>query len=1059
MIRRLKSDPSLLDSYHSVFVDYAKQGMIESARMTDSNVVRFLPHRPVVRSEKATTKIRPVFDASASDDEGMSLNGMLLPGPNLLPDLFHVLVRFRAYPVSLIADIEKAFLQIGIRNEDRDALRFLWFDTSKPLDHENPGDLKEYRWTRLPFGLTSSPFLLQATVRHHLGRCREKEIVSQIISENIYVDDLVLSVKDVQAAILIKDQVQEIFKKCSMNMRKWASNEISLNDTQNETEIKVLGLHYNAKLDSISIACSEHKIENPTKRQVLQSIASIFDPLGLVAPVITSMKLFFQKIIRLNIGWDELIPSDLVREWGFLRDQLSQIEKCPIERWVQYQTKGKLHLFCDASMKAYGAVVYVVNAMGESRLLTAKSKLSPSKSVTLPRLELMAACLGSLLLQSVCDALKCKVQDTICWTDSKIVLAWINHDKNDLKQFVGNRVQIIQQHSLVENWHHVRSELNPADLISRGSSIEKLLHNKLWWNGPPLDGLSEQPYYQGADELSGIAKEALRKQTVVHAVIDNESFRVSNVIDVTRFSSWNKLLRVTARVMKFLNRCRRLGDNSDISSSDLLEAEDLWIKDMQDEWKQEIASLQQGDRLSSGSKLSQLHPFVDSNGFLRSTGRLQNAEIDENVKHPLIVSNSHLALKLLILHHHSSSLHGGTQTVAYRLRQKFIIFKMIKTIKLTIRSCVTCRKSYLKSYAQPTPPLPNFRVDESQRVFEAVGIDFTGPLHVKERDEVRKTYVLLFTCAVFRAVHLELLDDMSYRELMHGLSMFFARRGTPRLILSDNAKSFVKARTEFLRSSAPFEWRMIPERAPWYGGFWERLMSVIKTPLRKTLGNSLISKRKMTSLLAQVESVVNDRPLTSVSADPRDPLPLTPNHFLRVNSIDNNKKPVSIPPLVEFPKEYRGLQSLLRHFTSRFRREYFTALRAATPESQGNRGAKVGDLVLLPDTRSKCFNWPLGLIVKLFPGKDGRSRVALVKTKNSVLRRATQGLIHLEGTRHLNEEDEETPEPADETDDPEAKKAGNETTIPAQVSRTRSGRATVYYLWTNSSSVFLFMIT
>ena len=114
------------------------------------------------------------------------------------------------------------------------------------------------------------------------------------------------------------------------------------------------------------------------------------------------MKLFFQKIIRLNIGWDELIPGDLVREWDFLKDQLVQIEKCPIERWVQYQTDGKLHLFCDASMKAYGAVVYVVNQLGESRLLTAKSKLSPSKSVTLPRLELMAACLGSLLLQPVC---------------------------------------------------------------------------------------------------------------------------------------------------------------------------------------------------------------------------------------------------------------------------------------------------------------------------------------------------------------------------------------------------------------------------------------------------------------------------------------------------------------------------------------------------------------------------------------------------------------------------------------------------------------------------------
>ena len=287
-------------------------------------------------------------------------------------------------------------------------------------------------------------------------------------------------------------------------------------------------------------------------------------------------------------------------------------------------------------------------------------------------------------------------------------------------------------------------------------------------------------------------------------------------------------------------------------------------------------------------------------------------------------------------------------------------------------------------------------------MFETIGIDYTGPLLVKDGDQVKKTYVLLFTCAVFRAVHLELLDDMSYDELMHGLTVFFARRGTPKLILSDNAKSFIKERSEIINSGSEIKWKMIPERAPWYGGFWERLMAVVKTPLRKTLGNTLVSKRKMITLLTQVESVVNDRPLTSMSSDCRDPVPLTPNHFLRGNTCDSRGFPNSITSFVDLPKEYKAMQTLLAHFCCRFRREYFTALRAVSPDLSVNRGA-VGDVVLLPDTRSKCFNWPLGLIVKLFPGIDGVSRVALIKTRSSIVRRSIQGLVPLElrGDREL----------------------------------------------------------
>ena len=835
VIRKLKHDPATLQAYHSVFVEYRKLGMIEPVVSEDGNVVRYLPHRPVIRDDKLTSKVRPVFDASAIDEDGISLNDLILPGPNLLPNLFDILIRFRAYPVSLIADIEKAFLQISVRQEDRDALRFFWFNVNDPTAAGDSRNLLEYRWTRLPFGLTSSPFLLQAVVRYHLERFKNQE-VCQSISENIYVDDVVLSVNDENKAAYVKTEAQGVFNQCSMNLRKWSSNVPSLNEDVNSEATKILGLPYEPTSDVIKITAPKFLNEFPTKRQVLQSIASIFDPLGLFAPVVTTLKLFFQRIIQLNIEWDDRIPNQLAEEWVKLMTQLKELKNVSVERCVHFEGDVKLHMFCDASMKAYGAVIYVVDISGQYRLLTAKSKLSPSKNVTLPRLELMAACLGSKLLKNVCSALKVSSNEALCWSDSKIVLAWINHKTADLKQFVSNRVHLIQSNTNAKNWNYVRSKDNPADLVSRGTTVLDLQESDLWWHGTHSHE-TKIPHLE-EDEIASVEMEVRKNspnRSTVNATFEIENSRISNVVDVSRFSNWNKLLRVTMKVLLFIRNCRRTAGLRALTKipSDLESAERLWIRDMQAGWNSEITLLQE-DKPLNDSKLNILSPYIDPNGLLRSRGRLQNADLTENAKCPLILNNPHPALRLLILSYHSKTMHGGLQTVACQLRQRFVFFKMLRTVRSCIRNCVICRKAYLQSYCQPTPSLPKFRVNAGSRVFEAIGLDYTGPLYVKENGQVVKTYILLITCAVFRAVHLELVQDLSYPELMNALSIFFARRGVPRLIFSDNAKSFLKAKS-VLTETNEIEWKTIPERAPWYGGFWERLMSVIKNPLRRTL--------------------------------------------------------------------------------------------------------------------------------------------------------------------------------------------------------------------------------
>ena len=1012
VLRKLKENSAVQTAYNDVFSEYNHLGMIEKVTKDHdgdkTKLIRYLPHHPVVKQNRSTTKVRPVFDASASDNSGLSLNDMLLPGPNLLPELFGILIRFRRFPITLTADIEKAFLQIKINDDDRDALRFFW--DGDDIANENQGNVSEYRWTRLPFGLTCSPFLLNVVVKRILKESQSlyPETVEKI-SENIYVDDLVISVPDEQSALDIKKNSTEIFKSCSMNLRKWNSNVLFLSEEKEMEETKILGQRYLPKSDNIKIAaCPFSSHLKITKRSVLQTVSSIFDPLGLISPFLTTLKLFLQRIMKSAYKWDDELSEDLKREWLSLAEQITKIDTIEVCRSLNLGKDYRIHLFCDASLVAYGAVVYVSDTDNYNfRLIAAKSRVAPSqRNVTLPRLELMAACIGSMLLKSVCTALDFPIDEAKCWSDSKIVLTWIKQDVNNLKQFVSNRVKIIQQNTKEMNWHYIRSKYNPADIVSRGCTITTLQSSMLWWQGPsevPSEVMTEDHDAMTKEEINSFENDVRSKSSDCPNqslnILANNTSQAQSIIDVERFSSWRKLLRVTAYVLRFIKNCRKSSkETSDhLTRAEIIEAEQKWIKVMQREIKEEFLSFENNTERSSRSRLTKMSPFIDADGFVRSKTRLQHSDLELDAKCPLILDNQNAALKLLILHLHQETLHGGVQSVTYKMRQKFVFFRMIRIIKSVVRNCMVCRKLYLKPYSPPTPALPEFRVKTTNRVFECVGTDCTGPLYVKRNNAIVKVYALLFTCTVFRAIHLELVDDLTATELMNGFKLFFARRGVPRLILSDNAKSFMKCK-ELL--NPVIEWRMIPEKAPWFGGFWERLMTIIKIPLRKTLGNSLISHRDMCVLLSQVEAVVNDRPLTVISSDLRDPLPLTPNHFLFGKTSDESNEPLPVSSRVDHHlvrSVYSGQQTLLTHFCNRFKREYFTSLKQlATGNHWDGRRVGLGNLVLLRSDQAKCFNWPLGRVTKLYPGRDGITRVVLVESGGVTLRRAVSSLVPLE---------------------------------------------------------------
>jgi hypothetical protein len=397
--RKLDKEPDLRVRYDQALEEMETNKVVEEVppeEMHSMTRVFYMPHRPVVKETSASTKVRPVFDASAKDCNGLSLNDCLVTGPNLIPSLIEILIRFRRWRIALAADIQKAFLQIGVRKEDQDVHRFLW---------EVGNKVRVMRFVRVPFGNKSSPFILNATIKYHLSQCEPSKVVSEL-EENLYVDDFLTGAdEEAEATDMIKE-ADQLMKGASMNLTKWGSNnrevlDKALYDLSDKCallcNVKVLGLGWSPEEDCFMF---EGSFIDPglvvTKRMVLSLIARLFDPLGFLNPFVISLKCLFQTLWRTGIGWDEEVSEEFESKVVSWVKDLEKLKTWRVSR--RYHQEGwshlenlQLHAYGDASETAYGACVYLVyEHKGKlySSLVLSKTKVVPLKKVTLPRLEL-----------------------------------------------------------------------------------------------------------------------------------------------------------------------------------------------------------------------------------------------------------------------------------------------------------------------------------------------------------------------------------------------------------------------------------------------------------------------------------------------------------------------------------------------------------------------------------------------------------------------------------------------------------------------------------------------
>ena len=903
-LRRKLGKSGLTERYNEVFQEYEKEGIIE--RVPESEIsaevgkVHYLPHRPVVKEDRETTKIRAVFDASCGIN-GPSLNECQYSGPNLLSKVFDMLVRFRLNKVAILADIKKAFLNIEVFDEHRDFLRFLWYD----FDSGEPDKVVVFRFLRVVMGMTSSPFLLNGTIKHHLEKylSSDKELVERLLSD-FYVDDLVSGVESTEKGRQFFVRVAEMVKEAGLELRKWVTNDpelrkVFIGEDEFDCVKKVLGVEWDVIEDCFVFdfrkfleMCEDLKL---TKRNILSVSASFYDPLGFISPVTARVKFLFQLLCKSKLGWDDEVSSDLKSYWDDFLALLRNIGSLKLQRFVFVSDFERVELcgFSDSSDEVYCAVVYLrfVTAHGVFvNFVCGKTRVAPLKRLGTPRLELLGCLLLSDLI-SQCRSAFCgrvDISDTLCWSDSEIALCWIKGKEKDWKPWVENRAVKVRKVIERDKWFHVKSEENPSDFPTRPFES----YSEIWEKGPRFllnSSINVEPFECHDETLLVEVMKEKRKSVLesltLASVIENKSNNsLLSVVDITPFGSLKKVITVVGYVFRFINNVKNKirKNHSLINMADTLSLE---------EYQASLTRLVRADQAIikndvKFNKMQQsLNLFPDDDGIFRLKGRF-GCHLPYEQSYPALINRKGHLGKLIVLDAHERSLHHGVETTLAKVRQKFWIVKGRKYVKDIIRDCTVCKRFNGRTFlSPPTGDLPNTRL-ESGFAFQNTGLDFCGPLYVKENccENTTKVYILLLTCATSRALHLELVPDLGNESFLRAVLRFFARKGYPDLVIHDNAKTFKSRDVKHFFLKQGIEQKFILALAPWWGGFYERLVRNVKASLRKVVGNSLLNFEELSTFLCQVEGTLNSRPLTYLNEDDIDE-PLTPFHLLHGRNI------------------------------------------------------------------------------------------------------------------------------------------------------------------------------
>jgi len=1001
VVQRLHAE-GRYDEYAQILQKQQDEGILEEVELESLRVEDhvFVPHRPVLKEDSLTTKLRIVLNCSLKIGEKPSLNEASYPGIDLVNNLFELLIRVRANKYLVQSDIRSAFLMIGLNSiTDKNRFSILWLDKNN--------DLKVFRYKTIVFGLASSPFILQAVIRHHLNKFGD-DLCSQTIKDGLYVDNLFYTGNDPTVLLSMFRDTYDRMVQGGFQLRSWSSNSSEVSEVFESEGVqspavdgceKLLGYRYSPETDEVRISKFDTTQEKTiTKRTILSYVSRIFDPLGFVVPLLVNAKLLIKELWSLKLDWDEPVPDHILKSWNKIKAGLDLIPDLVFKRNA-YCNETSLLIFSDSSKKAYGFVCYAKDvATGRCEFLFAKSKIAPEKSLSLPTLELLSVYLSVKCLPSILAAMQVPISHVTIAVDSQVALSWVLSGnvkaknimaKNRVKDIAKLRAEIKDQHSLDVKFKYIATSDNPADILTRGITFNEYQQkSKLWLQGPACATGNDRGW--PTENLGCLSRESKI------LTLNTKVTEIESILPVDRFSSLDKLLRVTANVFKFVALLKKK-PKSDLDLRN--DAKHYWIKQEQTKFFPDEISFLHKPTKCVPNLVNNLNLFLDEKYLLRSRGRLGKSQYHAvEVKDPVLLPKSSFLTTLFVEDFHRRCKHLGVSATLVRIRNSgYWIPKGRMTVKTILSKCIVCQK--INNYAFKYPVTNDYIANKVNfiRAFEHTGVDFTSHVYVKFDDKLKKMYILVYTCINTRALHIEILPDLTCENFLLSFIRFSNRYGSPAKVYSDNASTFLQAMGILADSSSDdvfseylvknnIRHLRIPLYAAWVGSAWERMIKTLKNCLNKTLGRKHIPYFQLLTLLSDIEDCINSRPLTYVESDMNFSA-LTPNSFLKPTagctmSLDaEDGSEILAPSRRDLIRAIDYRDTLLQEAKERWEEDYLLSLREAGKnrfQQEWENKIEVGAVVLVSVPNKTRPYWQLGRVLELLPGSDNIVRTVKV---------------------------------------------------------------------------------
>ncbi|CAB4022425.1 hypothetical protein AC249_AIPGENE7361, partial, partial [Paramuricea clavata] len=683
-----------------------------------------------------------------------------------------------------------------------------------------------------------------------------------------------------------------------------------------------------ATTDSLHLSAPK-KPPAKTPQEILSRIASVWDPHGWLSPFTIRGRVLQQQLCLEEVGWDTEIPEDQLREWKKWEDEVQAVESVTVPRCLRSSddtpSEVQLHVFSDSLKQAKCAAGYLrfsyPNGNVHCSLVAARSRVAPKKRMTTPRLELDAACMAVKLALTLIEELDYHITAVTFWIDSMVVLHWIHQPSNRYRHYVAHRiVDIGEDLKKLEadgerrvQVKYVPTSVNIADAGTRGLKLPETTSESTWQCGPEF---------------------------LYHAEIEESKQAIMNL---NRFSSFEKAKRVVANVLKFIAltrkkvNARKIGSTQSLTADNLHQAETLLLQQAQIEsFPHEVEALTNGKPISKNSRLVKLSPFIDAtDGLIRVGDRIQDVPVTYDTRHPIVVDGKSEIGRLIITESHHQLSHGPTDYVLSSIRTRYWLVNGRSEIKKYANKCLYCKKRRVK----PMPPrmgnLPRRRLTPFLPPFMHTFVDLFGPIYIKQRRSKLKRWCVLFCCANVRAIHLEVVETLETDAFLNCLTRFANRRGYPKTITSDRGTNFVGAEREMGEGWERLAHNRIEQNLTKHGTDCMEFSST-KCPSYEWSGRKI-----------EVEGILNSRPITPVSSDPLDLEALTPNHILIHRPNLNSPFDVVSDCEINSRKKYRQAQVLANMFWNRWLKEYLPLLTKRNKWTDEVRNLEKDDLVLV----------------------------------------------------------------------------------------------------------------